>query len=123
MKNLQSFDEFFNESNNELTEGLSSKIFKLKDKSIYGLEWDSAWNYLKPAVEKVLGSKEKDIIQIDEYSAEEYPEIQAAYDYLEDNFEGEQDVEEMITYDPKLKVCRIEDMGFVAYLITKKSKL
>ena len=127
MKNLQTFGEFVNESET-LNEGLSSDIFKIakKDKTILGLEWDPSYNSFKKPIEKILGAKEKDIIQIDEYAAEEYPEILEAYEFLQSNFNGTQDIpgiDEIFTYDPKLNVVGGYDMGFYSYCITKKSKV
>ena len=127
MKNLQTFSEFVNESE-VINEGLTSDIFKIakKDKTVLGLECDSAYNIYKKPIEKILGAKEKDIIQVDEYSAEEYPEIAEAYEFLQNNFNGTQDIpgiDEIFTYDPKLNCVGGYDMGFYSYQITKKSKL
>ncbi len=128
MKNINTFSEFVNESNQPINEGLTSDIFKIanKDKTVLGLEWDSAYNTFKKPIEKILGAKERDIIQIDEYSAEEYPEIAEAYEFLQENYKGSKDIpgiDEIFTYDPKLKCVGGYDMGFYSYLITKKSKI
>ena len=53
MKNLQSFSEFVNESNESETinEGLTAEIYKIgkKDKTIFGLDWD-------PSMKKICSS-------------------------------------------------------------------
>ena len=122
MKNLRTFNEFLNE-------GLAAASFKSYPKGV-GLKdaWDSSLHSVIPKIEKALGAKEKDIMQIDEYSAEDSPEIAKAYKILNKKYNATDKIdteEHTLDYDAKLNVTMFQDQydGFTAYQITKKSKI
>jgi len=127
MKNLQTFNEFLNES--ELNE---SNVYKALAKEYpTGLEdaWDESLKDDHLAkVEKALGAKAKDIQQIDEYSAEDSSSILKALRTLKTTFVATETIptdEHTLEYDAKLNVTFFQDKydGFSSYQITKKSKI
>jgi len=124
MENLQTFNEFVNESLNE------SNAYKVASKIGFSLTdaWDPSMSDYVKIVEDTLGAKAKDIQQIDEYAAEEDPTIESAFVFLQDNFVPTETLdtdEHILEYDKKLHVTRFQDSydGFEAYQITKKSRV
>ena len=129
MKNLQTFNEFVNESNEPINEGALAKqgVSKLSDYSLVGAH-DSDLKDFDKKLAQLLGERDyKKIIQVDsEYEGDD-PIQSKIFDYLENNFNGSSvpgmdDDFQIFEYDNKLNVARIYDYGFIGYLFTGKSK-
>lgn len=129
MKNLQTFNEFVNESNESINEGVLAKqgVAKLSDYSLVGAH-DSDMKEFDEKLAQLLGEKDyKKIIQVDsEYEGDDLIQSKI-FDYLERNFNGSgvpgmMDYVQDFNYDKKLNVAKIDDYGFVGYLFTAKSK-
>ena len=129
MKNLQTFNEFVNESNESINEGVLAKqgVAKLSDYSLVGAH-DSYMKEFDEKLAQLLGEKDyKKIIQVDsEYEGDDLIQSKI-FDYLERNFNGSgvpgmMDYVQDFNYDKKLNVAKIDDYGFVGYLFTAKSK-
>lgn len=117
MKNLQTFTEFVNE-------GLFDSIYK--ETTGRGLE--SGFDEWKSQIEKTLGVKTEDILQVDEYSAEDGKSTAKAYDILRKKFRTTDNIDiedHIMEYDSKLNVMKFQDRydGFIAFLITKDSRI
>jgi hypothetical protein len=126
MKNIQSFDEFVNES--ILNEKMVSKTAVNKLNKVLGTR-DLANVDLVIAKLLNVGIDMDSVAQVDEYAGEEYPAAEKIYNFLEDNFStssksGESVDGYEIEYDPKLNVVRATDTGdgFISYYFTINSK-
>jgi hypothetical protein len=130
MKNLQTFSEFINESNESINEGALAKkgVAELSDYSLEGAH-DSDMKEFDEKLSKLLGEKDyKKIIQVDSESGMDDDSLNSKiFDYLERNFNGSavpgmMDAVQDFNYDKKLNVAKMDDYGFVGYLFTAKSK-
>jgi hypothetical protein len=121
MKNLQSFEEFLNES--LIVEGTMAKNGA---KKLYPVDDREETANLVLEVSKLLGvgTKIDSIIQVDEYNEESIG--MKIYRYLSSNFKSSSrvDIDDYsIEYDAKLNVAKSTDMadGFEAYFFTENS--
>ena len=137
MKNLQSFDEFINESviNDAINEGALAKkgASELSDYNmtdmIDGAE-DKEWESYFQAICTKLGEKPENVFQCDSEGQGDSDTYDKIYKFLSNKFKGEEPFEpdgfkngmgSMQYYDSKLNVIRADDHGFVGFYFTAKS--
>jgi len=140
MKNLQTFNEFVNESETNLeldgliNEGaLASKGAKeLADinmqEMIDGAESKDYEKYFKLICD-TLGADPGLVVQVDSETNEEDPISKKIYNFLSKKGNFTVDVEpegkgmgQYTMFDPNMNVVRADDYGFVAFYFTKDSK-
>ena len=139
MKNLQTFQEFVNESSTNLElDGLVNEgALAAKAERELGLYLgemepeDKAYEDLYEAIGAALGSDISKVMFVDSETNDEDPLQEKIYTTLENKFRQGPPVETdefKITngwgcfHDPKLNVVNLSDYGFEAYYFTKDSK-
>lgn len=136
MKNLQSFNEFLNESelNTALNEGaLASKASReLDGVDVFIEEFeDKEVKDLHKGICDLLGEDPSNVFRVDSESNDEDPTSEKIYRYLESNLnpttvdaESFYDLSmgEDLGFDKNLNAVRYDDHGFVAFFFTAKSK-
>jgi len=139
MKNLQTFQEFVNESNINLeldglvNEGaLAAKADK--DLGIYLGDMDAedkSYEELYKTIGDTLGADISKVMFVDSETNDEDPLSEKIYATLEKKFKGKTKVQTkdfqftqgwQCWHDPNLNVVSIDDNGFEAYYFTKDSK-
>ena len=138
MKNLQSFNEFVNESefNEFINEGTLAKK-GAKELADINLEdqmdnaEDDEWRAMYQAIADAIGDVPRNIIQVYSETNDEDPIQAKIYNYLSSHHHYEKDVEMpkgfessmgwQVAYDSKLNVVRLDDYGFVAFYFSAKS--
>lgn len=139
MKNLQTFQEFVNESetNLELDGLVNEGALAAKAERELGLYLgdieaeDKAYEDLYQAIGDALGQDISNVMFVDSETNEEDPLQEKIYKTIEKKFSQGPAVETdefKITngwgcfHDPKLNVVNLSDYGFEAYYFTKDSK-
>lgn len=136
MKNLQSFNEFLNESelNTALNEGaLAMKASReLEGVDVFIEEFeDKEVKDLHKGICDLLGEDPSNVFRVDSESNDEDPLLKKIYNFLSNHLNPESvdadsfyelSMGEDIGFDKDLNAVRYDDHGFVAFFFTAKSK-
>ena len=130
MKNLQTFEQFINESVNEAALALKGAEY-LSDYTLQDVIADADSDDAKfyKIVSKTLGVSPGLVYMVDSETNEDDPIQKKIYKYLASRGDFSKDIDpkgqgmgQYTMYDPKMNVVRLDDYGFVGFYFTADSK-